>query len=710
MLSWKQAVASLPLMVALVYGQVPGGTVLVLDSATLKQIPPSQFVRYGKEMYRRGDYYIASELLEYALARDPSDYETAYIAGMAYYKSRDYRNAARWFYHVATNASDKYPEAWYMYAKMLVYQGQYLRAKKVLDQFLKVHLKALKTKNYQAYRQYSSMAQMLLNTCEFALKNARAKPKAKVYHLGREVNTAYSELSPMPQSDTLLIYASLRSDTIIYFKGRKQRRQEEVVYRVKFYQSARVRDTVFKYRGEWLPVFNSGREHVANGAFSPDGKRFYFTRCTRNDTGYYKCDIYVSELKDDGTWSEPKKLPPPINDEHYTATQPTVGEMRKGSAVVEVLYFVSDRPLPGHRGGYDIWYSYYAKGKWSQPRNLGKVINTPGDEMTPWYDNETQTLYFSSDGHPGFGGLDIFKATGFGNRWSQPENLGKPINSSYDDMFFVLGPERYYGYFTSNRPGVIALKHPTCCDDIFYFEWIGKPRLYVKLIAFKEGDENKTPLDSVEFRVSFIDTVTGRLAQIANLYTDTGTYAIQRVYEGLEYKFTAVRKGYFSNSTWFTPPFVKRSDTFEVYIPMKPLVYHKPYVLRNIYYDFDKWTLKPESYPVLDSLVKLLKENPQLKVEIRSHTDSIGSEEYNLWLSQKRAESVVRYLVSKGISPDRLIAKGYGEKYPIASNATPEGRAKNRRTEFVIIGEVPVKYEDEIYQMLSEENKQKPEQ
>ncbi len=694
-----------------VVGQEPGaagGQVLVLDEEMLKQIPPREFARLGKEMYEKADYYIASELLEYALRRNPTDYETAFLAGMAYYKSRDYRNAARWFYHVAKNAGKDYPEAWYYYALMLIYQGQYTRARGILQEFQKVHLRALKMKSYNAYRKYGALAESALATCEYALAHGRDKPVAKVVHLDTQVNTAYTELSPMPQSDTLLVYASLRSDTIIILKKKSEKREHR--YRIRFYASRRIKDDRFEFLGEWRKDFNEGALHVANGAFSPDGKRFYFTKCARNDTGYYKCDIYVSEYDEErDIWTIPRKLPPPINDPHYTATQPTVGEMRRGSAVVEVLYFVSDRKLPGHRGGYDIWYSYYMRGRWSPPRNLGKNINTPGDEMTPWYDVETQTLYFSSNGHPGFGGLDIFKAQGYANKWTVPQNLGKPINSSYDDLYFVLGPERYYGYFTSNRPGVIALKHPTCCDDIFYFEWLGKPRLYVRLVAYDETDPERKPLDSVEFRVSFIDTITGRLVQIANVRTGEKTYAIQRVYENNQYKFTAVRRGYFSNAKWFSPPPTKKHDTFLVMIPLKPLVMHKPYVLRNIYYDFDKWTLRPESYPVLDSLVQLLKENPELKVEIRSHTDSIGSDEYNLWLSQKRAESVVRYLISKGISPDRLIAKGYGERFPIAPNSingrdNPEGRAKNRRTEFVVIGKINIKYEDEIYQMLEGDN------
>jgi len=700
LIMWKKIFALITILLITVGHKATAQTsVLDIDEELIKKIPPKQFAKYGDLYYRKGDYYLASELYEKALSRDPTRIDVAYKLAMALYKSRDYEKAAKWFKYVKEADPKEYPEASYYYALMLIYQGKYMQAKRALLEFKTKHLNYLKTKNYRKYNFLKKQVEADLKTIAFALKAQKNPLKVDIIHLDSAVNSAYTEMSPLPLSDTELVYASLRADSLIITKKGRTKKIAQA-YRIRFYKSHKERGQWF-FDGEWNMPWNHSEEHTANGAFNPDKTRFYFTKCLSTDTGYYKCDIYMSEFRD-SSWQEPIRLPEPVNHPIYTTTQPTVGILQKGSKKIEVLYFVSDRREQGHRGGLDIWYVYNLGGTWSRPKNLGKTINTPGDEMTPWYDQETQTLYFSSSGHPGMGGLDIFRAKGAANKWAQPQNVGYPINTSTDELYFILNPNRYSGYFVSNRIGIYALKNPTCCDDIWYFEFETKPELIAQIYAYDEADSLRRPLDSVTVYVWLMDSITGRMAQIKTLKTDSPSPIFYKVFPNQQYKFTAERNGYFKQSQWLSTTTKKLRDTFIVAIPLKKLILNKPYTLRNIYYDFDKWDLKPESFPVLDSLAMLLKENPELKVEIRSHTDSRGSDEYNLTLSQKRAESVVKYLVSKGISPERLIAKGYGEKHPIASNDTEEGRAKNRRTEFVIIGKVKINYQDEIFKELDD--------
>lgn len=682
----------------------------------VSKIPPKYLFRYADQYFEIGDYYTASELYVAGLSRDPTNVDAMFKAAMAFWRSRDYQNAEKWFREVLNRAPEAYPEAGYWLAVMLQMNGKYHQAKEELIRFQKEYLRVLQRKDYQLFRDLSAKSKLLMASLDFAINYKQPSNPPKVIHLGKGVNTAYTEMSPLPLGDSLLVYASLRSDSLIVYNRKGEIKNILERYRIRFYISEQ-EDGRWEFKGEWDTLFNKGELHVANGAISPVSGDFYFTRCRAEEGGRYKCEIWVSRWDTvNKKYKEPEPLPPPVNDPQYTATQPSVGFISKRGQRVEVLYFVSDRPEQGHRGGMDIWFTYRdpRTGEWARISNLGRSVNTPGDEFTPWWDPETQTLYFASDGHPGFGGLDIFKVRGSGRSWGTPENLGKPINSPADDLYFILRDDKRTGFLVSNRVGVIALKHPTCCDDIFMVEF-PIPRINLKVIAYDEGDSLRRPLDSAIISIRVLDTVTQSENELSRQMVGGACMcAVKGLLAGQVYRIGAERSGYFSGVQTITvPEKMKEGDTVFVMVPLKKLVMNKPYVLRNIYYDFDKWTLKPESYPVLDTLVMLLKENPTLKVEIRSHTDSVGSDEYNLMLSQKRAESVVKYLISKGIEPSRLIAKGYGESQPIAPNSlpdgrdNPEGRAKNRRTEFVIIGEVPVRYEDVIYEMLQNRSEHK---
>ncbi|NSW45678.1 MAG: OmpA family protein [Bacteroidales bacterium] len=346
--------------------------------------------------------------------------------------------------------------------------------------------------------------------------------------------------------------------------------------------------------------------------------------------------------------------------------------------------------------------------------------------MTPFYDIESHTLYFSSDGWPSIGGLDIFKAQGELTQFSNPENIGFPINSSVDDIYCVTSKNREGGFFVSNRKGTVALLNETCCDDIWEYRWTNFIQVAItgKIYAIKDStiyQQLEKQIVDKNF-IEELDSTTEKVNPLpdkkVDLYLQQGN---ERIYiksistnengefffnlePQKEYKILIDNYGFFNKEISVSTMNITHSDTLHadaIYINVIPL---EPVVIKNIYYEFSKWNLTDSSKAVIDrTLYKLLVDNPRIVVEISSHTDSISSDEYNLKLSQKRAESVVKYLISKGIDKDRLVAKGYGESKPIAPNTNPdgtdnpEGRQKNRRTEFRIIGSID-QYSKIIYE------------
>ena len=441
--------------------------------------------------------------------------------------------------------------------------------------------------------------------------------------------------------------------------------------------------------------FNEDGVEVGNGAFSPDRQRFYFTKC--NPIGKKViCSIYLSEKDSVGNWTTPAALPEPINSEDFTASQPSISTHPKYG--LDVIYYVSDRE--GGKGGLDIWYTYAREKKgvitYQKPKNCGKNINTVGTDVTPFYDNETKQIYFSSDGHPGLGGLDIFHTTGQLNKWVAPTNMGYPINDKEDDLDFALSPSQEEGFFVSNRPGGTSLKSETCCDDLYHFYYTRYIKIFVSGNIFEESDstgQDQKNIENATVTVFLVDTASGERMEIKKAFSnESGEYMV-KLEQGNQYIMQMSKEGYFHQDVPFSTETIEKSDTFKLGDLWLGKIPDEPIVIKNVYYPFDKAHLTPETQTVIDTTIyQILMENMELVVEISSHTDSKGSDSYNQSLSQKRAESVVNYLIKKGISKDRLVPKGYGESAPLVANENEDGsdneenRAKNRRTEFKVIG------------------------
>ncbi|MFT4594829.1 MAG: OOP family OmpA-OmpF porin, partial [Polaribacter sp.] len=428
-------------------------------------------------------------------------------------------------------------------------------------------------------------------------------------------------------------------------------------------------------------------QHIGNGALSPDGQRFYFTQCQENFVGKVICHLYYAEKEGD-KWGESIKMNDQINLPNFTTTQPTVGRESKRNQ--EVIYFISDRPEG--KGGLDIWYTeFHARTKrFRTPKNAGAAINTPGTEFTPFYDVSTHSLYFSTDGRVGLGGLDVYKIEGEKTKWSKDslQHLGKAVNSPADDFDFVLNKDRQTGFLVSNREGGVALMNATCCDDIYSFEFVEYVNIHLNGLVI-----DTACLDEVDVLLYMKDPSTGEKYLVEELRVNPCTFSFT-LEPDRDYTIEAKKNGYFNDMVEATTKNLTPADTLNIELKLTKIP-KKPIVLEGILYDFDSANLTASAKVSLDTgLYPIMIENPQIIIELSSHTDAKGSDAYNLNLSKERAKSVVDYMISMGIDSRRLKDVGYGESKPIAANENPdgsdnpEGRGLNRRTEFEIIGEL----------------------
>lgn len=392
-------------------------------------------------------------------------------------------------------------------------------------------------------------------------------------------------------------------------------------------------------RGEWQRPEPAGGElnsEMDEGivGFSPDGQTMYLTMARRSPTASTSVEIYTSR-RSDATWSAPVKFDI-INDTISAMGHPSV------SPDGAYLYFTSD--MPGGFGGKDIWRINLNERAGSL-ENLGPQINTPGDEMFPYVRNDS-TLYFSSDGHPGFGGLDLFKASlnSTRERWSV-ENMGIPLNSAGDDFGITFGPGES-GFFSSNRGDGRGYDH------IFSFEL---PELKIGISGWVV-DKDDEPVPNAIIRIVGDDGSNQK--EVAR---DDGSFRF-KLERGVKYVMMAGAPGYLNVKQEFESDIEEADAEYGVDFILAAI--NKPQVVENIFYDFDKATLRPESKAALDEMAQMLRDNPNVTLEMGSHTDRHGSDAYNNALSDRRAKSVVDYLVAAGINADRLTWKGYGESRP----------------------------------------------
>lgn len=432
--------------------------------------------------------------------------------------------------------------------------------------------------------------------------------------------------------------------------------------------------------GEPMPYpFNESGDNQGGCTITIDNKRLYFAMMKQEGGNQPNCDIYVSE-NHGGEWEPIKKLSANVNHPVYWDSQPTV------SADGNTIYFASDRP--GGFGGIDIYFTTKdpKTGAWSVPKNAGPKINTSGDEKTPFIHSDSETLYFSSNGHFGFGGYDIFYIRKDDkHEWLEAENIGYPINTEADDTGFFVSTDSKTGYFFSYDEGKMRGKG-VGRYDLFSFELYKEAR--PQETTFLKGDVKDNAGNKIEgAKVEITNTVTKEKTK-AVVDSTTGTFMVAVNLKKKDDVLITVKKDDYA----FSSQVVSVKDASidnkpkPISLEMNEAKQGSSFVINNLYYNTNSADMKQESFVVLDAFVEFLKENPTMTIEVQGHTDNVGQAAANEALSANRAFTVKSYLETKGIEGKRIAAKGFGPKKPIADNGTEDGRAKNRRTEFLITG------------------------
>ncbi len=489
-----------------------------------------------------------------------------------------------------------------------------------------------------------------INECQFGKKYLKKPTKAKIINMGETINSPQHDILPKITADRLKLYFASHRNT--FTKGKKRGEPEDIYFSL-------------NQAGSWTNPENIGppvntENNDAIVGLSQDGQTMFIFRGSNGG------DIYKSELKGK-KWSEPQ--PMPFNT-----------PLRESSICISPdnrsLFFVRG----SETGNSNIYQcKRNARGSWSSPKKLGKNINSPYDEESPYMHPDGKTLYFSSKGHSSMGGFDVFKSvydekTG---TWGEPENLGSPINTSGDELGFVLSADGLFGYYSSSNPGGFG------GQDLYTIRMPVKKNEH-NLVLLKGAIQDELSGSPIEANITVTDNETGEKVAEFRSNSATGEYLVS-LPSGRDYGITIEKQGSLFHSEHIS---LTKQEGYATEIKNIKLTNTRPgatIVLKNIFFESGSSELSPSSYPELSRLTGLLKKYPDLKVEISGHTDDIGNEETNQLLSEKRAKAVVAYLVSQGVSSRQLVAKGYGSQNPLGGNDTEEGRKLNRRTEFRIL-------------------------
>ncbi len=598
----------------------------------------------ANEAARSGDYATALIKINQAIAIDDR-FVNAYLARAAFYGDLKKYDSSVMDYEKSIGLDSVYSAVFLMsYSVSLAGLGEFEKALRALEKFSQ-------NKGLNEYSIRSAAAHR--KNYEFAINYASSHPAGnysfKPVNLGDAVNSAYSEYYPSITIDgSKLIFT-------------RQVEGDEDFYECSLQDGQWTK--AMPLRGRVNTTFNEGAQNI-----SQDGEWIIFTGCNYPG-GQGSCDLYISYKTPVG-WSEPENLGAIVNTDFWESAPALSPDKRD-------LYFSSNQP--GGYGGKDIWVSHRnERGRWSRPENLGPTINSNADESCPFIYADNQTLFFNSNGHPGYGGTDLYFTKKQGDTaWSVPENLGYPVNTIDDEGSLIVAADGKTAYYASegkdSRGGL----------DLYHFELredIRPPKtLWVKGQVFDAGTKAGLP-SSVELT----DINTRQL--ISKVQTDELGNYLTTLPLGKDYAFNVNRKGYLFFSENYDLGSGNPDSVFIANIPLQPIHAGASVVLKNIFFDTKKTDLKPASVSELDRVIQLMNDNPGLKILITGYTDNVGKPQDNLILSTNRALSVVKYLLaSRQIAKDRLQYKGLGETQPIADNITETGRAKNRRTEMTVI-------------------------
>jgi outer membrane protein OmpA-like peptidoglycan-associated protein/tetratricopeptide (TPR) repeat protein len=661
------------------------------DPKGLKEI--LKVLRDGVKAYEKGDYQTATPLLVQANQYNPDNADVNFMLADIYKKAGQTSTAIALFEKAALLAESVNDIN--TMVKAFLQLGIYAHSQEDFDAAIEYFEWLKSVYAEQPLSQFYLMVTKKLDESTTA-KALKANPvRCFIDNLGSVVNTQYHEYSPVITADASTIYyTACRPDGV----GGEKARDASGKYNEDIWLTERD-------MGIWTTPQNVGpplntKANDAVVGISGDGSILY---CFMTDGGG---DIAIAKLN--GTqWGKKESMGKAINTDYHE----TGGSL---SSDGKTFYFVSDRETPGPNrgtpGNHDIYYSKLGDdGKWQPAINIGYPINTPYDEVTPFIHPNGTTLYFSSNGPNSMGGYDIFKSEFVNGAWSQPENIGYPVNTIGDDRFFTISASDRHGFFSSQREGGYGL------FDLYQITFLGteKPPIYMaedRLMAYLEKSQNVISLEKrakssvavtlLKGVVTDAETQTPLLASIeitdnelgASVATFTtnsasGKYLVS-LPSGKNYGVAVKADGYLFYSENIDISKVEEAEYQEIVkdIPLNKIKVGVKVVLRNIFFETGKSTLTDQSITELERLVTLLKETEKLRIEVSGHTDNTGSVQLNKKLSEARAKAVVDYLVKHGIDAKRLTYAGYGPDQPIESNDTPEGKASNRRVEFKILG------------------------
>lgn len=601
------------------------------------------------QLYDYRDFAGALRQLDDLLADEPSYAKAWLLKGDMYKDLKQFPDAAFSYQKAVDLDSVIFPPAYYILANLYFDMEKYSEAKANYLNYLAF--------NPKIQAELKRLAENML-LCDFRSEMIKNPVPFNPVNIGPNVNSSGYEYINSVSLDEGQLYFTR--------KGSDPRSDESFFRSVSALSAAGLTN--------WSPAMEIGAPINTPGnegalCVSPDGMTIIITCCSRRDS-YGSCDLYLSH-RVGNNWSEPENLGENVNSTAWES-QPSL------AADGRTLYFVSTRR--GGFGGSDIWKSIKKDdGYWSEPVNLGKLINTTADEMAPFIHPDGRTLYFSSRGHMGMGGADLFVSRmDIGGYWLAPENIGYPVNTNRDEINLIISAKGTQAFISAERENGYGN------IDIYRFELPRQSRpASVSFVQGKVYDKNTLAPLFASFEL--IDMQTN--AVVVNSVSDliTGEFVMSLPLDK-NYALNVSCKGYLFYSVNFS--LNNANDAFDpvkLDIPMQPVEVGEKVVMRNIFFETDKFDLLPESKSELGKLISFLTKNTSMRIEIGGHTDSEGSETHNNQLSQNRARSVYNYLVSNGIDAKRLTYQGYGESVPLENNETPEGRAKNRRTEFKVI-------------------------
>lgn len=642
-----------------------------------------QSIKKGDEFFKLGTKFYKDALNFYLDAQkyNPNVAALNYKIGICYLNSFQKQKSIEYFENAITIDEFVTPDIHYFLARAYQYNYRFEDAIGEYNEFkLAIPLQTLK-----AFEERVISIDKLINECKNGIELKKKPVRVELTNLGEQINTIYPEYCPVISTD---------EETLVFTTRRKDGTGNEVDVHQQYAEDLYIAK---RHNNKWYKAQNMGKpintkNHDATVSISADGQTLYIYR----DNNIYQCKLKGEE------WSKPKPLSKAINSKYH---EPSASVSADG----RTIYFVSNRP-DGNFGKHDIYYAKLnANGEFENPKNIGNVINTQENEDAVFIHPDGNTLYFSSQGHNTMGGYDIFKTVKDENgNWSKPENLGYPINTPDDDIYFVLAANGRNAYFSSTQKDGFGK------SDIYMLTFIDKmPPLLLSteenLLASSENQVKvqtsimkKIPTSTFDLtilkgivrdsitreplgsEIEIYDNEKNEVFAILESNSSTGKYLLS-LPSGRNYGIRVQATDYLFHSENVNIPKNKGYLEINKDIDLLKFTVGAKIVLRNIFFDTAKFDLRGESTPELKKLFQVLIQYPTLKIEISGHTDNVGSLDYNKNLSNNRAKQVVEFLIENGIEKERLIYVGYAYLQPIDTNDTPEGRQNNRRVEFKII-------------------------